>query len=384
MKLFCLLILIITTNVLSSKNLMLSKNLKTKKSAIPLKLDKMRFIQQNKDETNKNEINFYVMNTELATIKENKNRDLQEQEVYPFNAASMTHFSLKISWFFWALRDYPAQNSISGRSWQGWRSKRKVPNVDTYDWVDYFFPEKVKLDTILIEWTYRPSIFKVSFNTRENGPFIAVTDQVYKYHAINHDGSRGEVSKVTYTDVLNFKKAIFAKTIRIEMWNPIDKMLFGIRQTKFYNNITRMLIVNKTLDPCRNICMYVNTDVPRENTVIQGMSCVSGMLTADNREIFQYYNDKSLRSLNGNLCVGFDTLSKEIILRGCRDNPFFVKVNTDFSLSFLGYETECIGLETDNNMSENFITEKTEIEVSNEYDRNVYKKENMLSKLFLT
>ena len=66
----------------------------------------------------------------------------------------MTHFSLKISWFFWALRDYPAQNSISGRSWQGWRSKRKVPNIDTYDWVDYFFPENEAIITLILVFSY--------------------------------------------------------------------------------------------------------------------------------------------------------------------------------------------------------------------------------------
>ena len=106
------------------------------------------------------------------------------------------------------------------------------------------------------------------------------------------------------------------------------------------------------------------------------------MSTADNRELFQIYSDRSIRTFNDKLCLGFDLRTKNAILKSCDAyTPFTVITNPNNTLSFTGYEKECLALNTANSISNNFITEFTELVASSEYDKNLYRKENMLSKL---
>jgi hypothetical protein len=57
-----------------------------------------------------------------------------------------------------------------------------------------------------------------------------------------------------------------------------------------------------------------------------------------------------------------------------------VITNPDNSLSFKGYESMCIALDTSTSISSNFVNEKTGLKASSEFDKGQYKKENILSK----
>jgi hypothetical protein len=252
------------------------------------------------------------------------------------------------------------------------------------DYIEYSFDIPTKLDSMEIHWRLAPTSFKVEFRVKDDGPLIPLTNKIVKFEKITKDGKKGSLSQVSEKNALRFNKPIFVKNLRITMNDPLKSNKFSIFKTRFFNIITTMMIVNQSIDPCKQYCFYINTDKPRDGTVVEAVDCLSGMSTADNRELFQYYSDRSVRNYNSKHCVGFDPLSKEVVLRDCgASSAFKINTNEDNSLSFVGYEKECLYLDNTTRISANFIDDKTEVFATSEFDKEVYKKENILSKLNL-
>lgn len=316
----------------------------------------------------------FIMNTEILDHKPNASSIDNEQEVIPRTAHAGTYYTWGFAW--WSFLAFPPENSIIGRSYSYWLSKDGVNE----DYIEYTFDIPTKLDSMIIEWRLPPTSFKVEFRVTDNGPLLPITNKEVKFKRIQDDGKPGSLASVWPNNGFKFNKPIFVKSIKISMWDPLKSNKFSIFKTRFFNIRSTMVIVNQTVDPCKQLCFFVNTDKPVEGTNVESIDCLSGMSTADNRELFQYYSDRSVRTYNSKHCIGFDPLAKSVILRDCPNySPFKISTNTDNSLSFTGYEHECLYLDTSKSQSENFVTEKTEVLATSEYDRGIYKKENITS-----
>ena len=160
---------------------------------------------------------------------------------------------------------------------------------------------------------------------------------------------------------------------------PFFNNYFAINKVRFFQKRSYILIKNELIDYCTNQCFYINTDKPRNNILVESYPCLEVLNLADNRELFIYYNDRSLRLANDhNKCIGFNG-AKEIILKTCNDYEptYAVDFKTDGTLYFHGYESECIYVDGSTHYSENFVNQQTEIIVTSEGDQQTYKKENI-------
>jgi len=327
-----------------------------------------------------NDLNVFIVNTEVG-IKQNPQSGSQEQEVYPVSANANTYFSYSYS--IWKnIFYYPPSEAINHFwNYKFWMSKDNVNE----DFIEFHFAEPTKLNTMTINWRLAPKRFKVEFRVKANGALIPVTEMVYKFKDIEDDGSRGSISKVLDQDSLMFNKPIFAKSVKISMWEPLKSRKFSISKVKFWNEKYTLLIQNKTFDSCKNFCLYINTNKPISGTKVEAMNCLSGMSTGDNRELWTLNANNSLNCFNkSNLCLSEDRGTKDIILKECGPlNPFYLHIKNDDTLSFRGYDNECIGMDTSTDQSPNFISKDTELIVTSEYDDEVYKKENVTSKFYL-
>lgn len=321
------------------------------------------------------DLNIFIINTENLNSKTAANRDDYEQEVIPSRANAGSYYSWGFAW--WTFLSFPPENAIFGRSSSYWLSK----NGQTEDYIELYFDVPTKLDNMLIDWRLSPTSFKVEFRVHDGGALIPLTKKILKFEKINKNGTPGNLSQVSQQNALIFQKPIFAKSIKISMWDPLLSHKFSINKVRFFNIRTTMMIINQTVDPCKQYCLYINTNLPTDGTPIEAMECLSGMSTADNRELFQYWADRSVRYYITKQCVGFDGATHDLILKDCSNyTPYTIITNTDNSLSFQGYESMCISLDTSKNQSANFVNENTNLKVSSEYDNGLYKKENMLSK----
>ena len=81
--------------------------------------------------------------------------------------------------------------------------------------------------------------------------------------------------------------------------------------------------------------------------------------------------------MNSGLCIGFNPAS-ELILTKCHkySPPYTIVNNIDLTLSFTGYPTKCISIDTLNKQPPNFITSETTVLASSDLDPN-YRKENI-------
>jgi hypothetical protein len=319
--------------------------------------------------------NIFIMNTEPFEDKPAAASSEREQEVNPRSARSGTYYHWGFAW--WTFLAFPPENTINGRSFSYWLSKDGVKE----DYIEYSFDIPTKLDSMLIHWRLAPTSFKLEFRVKDDGPLIPLTNKILKFEKITKDGKKGSLSQVSEKNAFKFNKPIFVKSLRITMNDPLKSNKFSIFKTRFFNIITTMMIVNQTIDPCKQYCFYINTDKPRDGTAVEAVDCLSGMSTADNRELFQYYSDRSVRNYNSKHCVGFDPLSKEVVLRDClASSAYKINTNEDNSLSFVGYEKDCLYLDNSSNKSANFVDDKTQVFATSEFDKEVYKKENILSK----
>lgn len=319
--------------------------------------------------------NVFTMSTLIESSLPTPSESDQEQEVIPSNAESGTYYTRRFLWF--NAEDRNPRNAIN--QWNGynyWESKHQRQE----DWWQADFSSVTKFDSMEIQWRAAPTEFRVEFSVQDNGNLIALTENHKKFIPIV-DGKTMSKSNVSLTDAIIFQKPVFAKNIRITMKNPLNNSYFSIKKVRFFNKRSIVMIYNQTYSPCNNYCLYVNTDKPRVNSDIVAMDCLDGMATGDNRELFTFYNDKSLRLYNAqHLCVGKNS-QKEIVLMECDDaDPTFkLETRSDSSLYFQSLEDECIYMNTQQNKSQNFIDENTEILSTSEYDKGSFKKENMKS-----
>lgn len=363
----------------NTEKLMITKLNDTKNQSSNNKTNFFRFTQTSSKESKSNNsdaTNIFIMNTEVLNSKVAYDKGDYEQEVIPRAANAGTYYSWGFAW--WTFLSFPPENAIFGRSSSYWLSKNGVNK----DYLEFTFDIPTKLDSMLIEWRLPPQKFKVEFRVQDGGALIPLTNEISKFEKINSDGSKGNYSQVSPNNALSFLKPIFAKAIRVTMIEPLKSRKFSVNKVRFYNIRTTMMIVNQSVDPCNQYCLYINTSEPKDGTVVEAMECLSGMSTADNRELFQYWSDRSVRTYSKKHCLGFDMATHDLILKDCPYyTPFMVVTNADNSLSFKGYESMCIALDTSQSISSNFVNEKTNLKASSEFDKGQYKKENILSKL---
>lgn len=316
------------------------------------------------------EINPFMINTEHILKKPAAAPGDFEVEVIPRSAFSSTHYS----WGFWPFKvNYAARNALRIRDHTKWLSKQHV--IDDHWEAVFLYPQK--LDSFEITWTNPPERFRIFFKQSDGSHYIALTELIEKYKPIEA-GKLNSKDNVGLSDAFLFHKPIFAKRIRIAMNKPTKQDMFGIEWVRFYEKRTTILIKNSDLDPNKQMCLWVNTPMPKEYDRVEIYSCVDAIQVGDNRELWVYYTDKTIRHFISHMCIGFDD-KYNLVLRQCMDNDptFKLEVNTDGTISFNGFDDRIFATNNQDRTGINFVTRDTEISVTSQADSQMYKKENI-------
>jgi hypothetical protein len=319
--------------------------------------------------------NPFMLNTEHLLKKPPANPQDYEVEVVPRSANSQTHYS----WGFWPFRvSYSAFNALKGRFHSKWLSKQHA--LDDHWEAVFKFPQK--LDSFDILWTNPPERMRIWFKLDDSSSYIPLTDLITKYKKVD-DSKINSKDNVSYTDAFVFHKPIFAKRLRISMNKPLKQEVFGIDFVRFFEKRTVVLIRNSKIQPDKQLCMWINNHNPQEFDRIELIDCIEAIQLGDNRELWVYYTDKTIRHYISQMCIGFNE-RMEICLRKCYEvNPAFkIMVNTDGSLGMEDFEDKLISANTQNKVGQNFVTPQTEIIASSQADGSIYRKENITSKLY--
>lgn len=314
-------------------------------------------------------LNPFIINTDVVESKPPASIEDQETEIIPLTASSASAFS----WGFlnWNHVSFPASNTLSGHN-GFWLSKRDVMD----DHLEYIFKKPTKLDYLLIHWRLPPKRFRVFFKLKDDNDYIPLTELIEKFKPISENKKISEDSASEY-NALIFNKPIFARRLRIVMNEPLKKKSFSVFKVKFFQKKTVSLIRNMKVDSETHQCLTVNTSEPKDRTPVYSYDCLKTVLFGDNRELFVVNPNKSITHYNSKLCLGFE--HSNIQLRKCdSSNPAYkVNVNPDSSLSFEYYKEKLIFIDNKKKISDNYITEETEILVSSEFDKETLKKENI-------
>jgi hypothetical protein len=322
------------------------------------------------------EVNPFLMNTEHLLTKPPPSPQDFEVEIYPYTASSGTHYTwgesiLKVA--------YQAYKALKGRDHSKWLSK--VHSLDDH-W-EAIFQVPTKLDAFEIKWINPPERFKIFFKMDDGSKYIPLTQLIEKYKKINN-GKISDKNSVSLSDAFIFHKPIFAKRLRISMNKPIKQDTFGIQLVAFYEKRTTVLVRNTQIFPDIQMCLWVNDQKPKENDRVVVYSCIDALELGDNRELWVVYTDRTIRHFISRMCLGFDD-NMDIVLKKCVDfDPTYrILVKTDGTLVYEGYEDKVIAAETQNTAGHNFVNRQTEITVSSQADNTVYRKENIICKLFI-
>jgi len=274
------------------------------------------------------------------------------------------------------LISYGACNAISGRSTRYWLSK---PNVKDDSW-EAIFDEPQKIDLIEINWLYPPKNFKVFFKLDDSSDYIALSEL---YEKIKYHSDVGLIAnKYSFNpwNTIVFTKPIFAKRIRLALSEPLERYRsFAINKVKFFQKMSSFMLKNESINDCVNYCLFVNTDKPRENVIVEAFPCIQAIVMGNNQELFTYGVRRDLRYFNNKeFCIGFNA-ANEIALRACSSNDpaYKVQINKDGSFSFIGTTDRCIYIDDNKSTSPNFVEMNTEITVTSQADDASYKKENI-------
>lgn len=340
-------------------------------------MDKLRFAQTGNKAAPPlglmRDANPFMLNTEHVLKKPPANPADFEVEVVPRSANSQTHYS----WGFWPFRAvYSAINALKGRFHSKWQSKQHA--IDDHWEAVFAFPQK--LDAFEITWLLPPERFRIYFKLEDGSKYIPLTELIEKYTKLEN-GKNKNRDTVSLTDAFIFHKPIFAKRIRIAMNKPVKQDTFSIEFVRFYEKRTVVMIRNHSIYPNKQMCFWCNNPDPKEFDRIELIDCTEAVQLGDNRELWVYYTDKTIRHYISHMCMGFDD-RMNLVMRKCIENDpnYKVLVNTDGSLTFEGFEEKVISANTQNRVGQNFVNPQTELTVSSQADGGVYRKENITSK----
>jgi hypothetical protein len=351
-----------------SVNQRLQNNLLKKTKLAP---NSYRF--QDYDKMNQNsDKNMILLNSEVLNGKPPTDIDDNETAVWPESANAGSEYRWTFLW--WTLMHFPAGNAIRGdRSY--WLSDRGRQ----HDHWEAVFSSPTKIDVMEINWRLPPKRFRVFYKVEDKSDYLPITDLTEKTSFINKEGRISSTDAISQSNAVVFHKPIFAKRIRINLNEPVKSNSFSITSVKFFQKKTTILIKNELVGKDEHFCFYVNTNLPRENEKVEAYPCIKSLSMSNNNELWTLNNDSSIRHFNSRLCLGFD-IENNLVIRNCGGAirpSFTVHYRPDNSLYFKGYEDKCLVIDDSKKISENFLSEDTEVLVTTEADQSTFKKENM-------
>lgn len=127
-------------------------------------------------------------------------------------------------------------------------------------------------------------------------------------------------------------------------------------------------------------CWFVNTDKPREGSLIVAYPCIGAISMGLGFELFHFETNGQIRLINTSLCVGYSEGTKELMLKECGESrsAYVLVMDFDHSFYFAADKSLSLYMSIQKNEGFNLIGSSTEIMATSEMDKNEHKKENIV------
>jgi hypothetical protein len=165
------------------------------------------------------------------------------------------------------------------------------------------------------------------------------------------------------------------------MNEPTKKSSFSIFKVNFYSKrITGIFKAPKFPGANGIPCWYINTDKPREGSLLIAYSCIDSITMGTGNEIFNIETSGLIKFQKTDFCVGYDGQTKEVMLKSCGEDrsAYQMKYDKDRSMYFIGEQSLALFIENKDKFGPNVINSETEIIATSELDNNQNRKENMI------
>ena len=182
-------------------------------------------------------------------------------------------------------------------------------------------------------------------------------------------------------NTINFNKPLFCKKFRIMMNEPTKKSSFSIFKVNFYSKLNTGIFKASKFPGSKGIpCWYINTDKPREGSLLIAYSCIDSITTGTGNEIFNIETSGLIKFQKTDFCVGYDESTKEVMLKSCGEDrsAYLLKYDKDYSMYFVGEQSLALFIDNKSKFGPNVINSETEIIATSELDNNQNRKENMI------
>lgn len=239
----------------------------------------------------------------------------------------------------------------------------------------------VKLDTIEIHWRLAPTRFKIFYKVDLKSDWIPASDIFNKLQVKDKQGNIITSGAAAEYNTIYFIKPLHCKKIRIMMNEPIKKKSFSINKVLFYSKRNTGLIKSILFESARGEhCWYVNTDKPRDGSLVVAYPCIEAISMGSGYELFTLETNGQIKLINSSLCVGYSDSTKEVMLKECGESrsAFTLLFDIDHSLYFIGEKTLSLYMDVKKNEGYNLIDSSTEIVATSEMDKHEHKKENII------
>lgn len=220
---------------------------------------------------------------------------------------------------------------------------------------------------------------KIFYKLDQSSDWIPATEVFSRDELKDKKGNKLPIGSSSIYNSIYFKKPLLCTEFRIMMNQPVKKKSFSIEKVNFFQKISKGII--KTSIGAKKSCWYINTNLPRDGVPIFVYPCIKAIMFGTGNEIFEYTTNRMIKSLTSNLCVGYNEVTKEVLLKSCENegSAYIIQYNLDSSMYFDRITDTAIYMDQASDVT-NYINSETEIITSSEADRNQYKKENILIK----
>lgn len=225
-----------------------------------------------------------------------------------------------------------------------------------------------------------PKRLKLFYKLDENTDWIGATEVFIREEVKDKNGNLIPDDSSTNYNTVYFKKPLLCTRVKIMMNQPIRKKSFSIDKVNFFNKIGRGIIKAPLLNKQENYCWYINTNLIRKEIPVYVYPCIEAISIGLGTEMFQINTNKQIKPYQSELCVGYKTDTKEVVLKDCQEegSGYLINYNSDTSMFFVGMPNTAISVDKSNKYP-NYINEQTETIASSEADKLDFRKENMLT-----
>lgn len=220
------------------------------------------------------------------------------------------------------------------------------------------------------------------FKTDPNAPEYTAATEDFDKKPFMIAGSMTSSSAISPSNAIIFGTPILATRVRIELKQPLRSGRFGISKVRFWKKRNIVIVKNINVEPSTNYCFFVNTNIPRQDSLVEAYDCVKAVSVGKNQELMIMNTDSTVRLFNNEgLCIWFSP-AQQLVLRDCGPRAqYIIYPRTDGTLYFNGYQDNSIFIDDTQTTSPNFINDRTTFIVTSQADSQTFKKENIRRKI---